>query len=125
MTTPAHTPRALLLVADEVGIRRTLPRSLNGEFDDIHTAGTAAEADEILSSHTVTHVVCDLYLGNGQPLGDELIRTWRRRWPAIQYAALFTGSTYEKDHTYEKVDHIFTKPHGYDDLIGLLRRRIV
>ena len=125
MTTSTHTPRTLLLVDDEAEICKQLRRSLGNEFDRIHTAGTASQADEILSSNTVTHLVCDLYLGNGQPLGDELIRRWRRRWPTIQYAALFTGSRYEKGHSYEKVDHIFIKPQGFDALVALMRRRIV
>ncbi len=121
----AHTPRVLLIVDDEIDICKLLERSLRGDFEQIHVAGCAADADAILASHPVTHVVCDLYLGSGDPLGDELIRRWKQRWPTIQYAALFTGSTYEKDHTYEKVDHIFMKPRGFDDLIGLLHRRIV
>jgi DNA-binding NtrC family response regulator len=121
----AHLQRVLLIVDDEEDIYKLLKRSLGSEFDQVHVAGCAADAESILGSHTVTHLICDLYLGGSDPLGDVLIRRWKQRWPTIQYAALFTGSTYEKDHSYEKVDHIFMKPRGYDDLIGLLRRRIV
>jgi len=124
-TDPSRTSRVLLVVGDEPAIASLLTRSLGDDFDGIHVAGRASDAESILSSHTVTHIVCDLYLGRDEPLGDELIRRWKRRWPTIRYAALFTGSTFEKDHSYEKVDNIFMKPRGYDDLIGLLRRRIV
>ena len=121
----ANGGRVLLIVDDEIEICRLLERSLARDFDQVHTAGSAADANAILEQHAVTHVVCDLYLGRGEPLGDELIRTWKQSWRTIQYAALFTGSTYEKDHTYERVDHIFMKPRGFDDLIALLRRRVV
>jgi DNA-binding NtrC family response regulator len=124
-TDPSPTSRVLLVVDDEPAIVSLLRRSLGYDFDRIHVAGRASDAESILAEHTVTHLVCDLYLGNDEPLGDELIRRWKRRWPTIRYAALFTGSTYEKGLTYEKVDNIFMKPRGYDDLIGLLRRRIV
>ena len=124
-TEPFLTSRVLLIVDDEPAIASLLRRSLGDDFDRIHVAARASDAESILAAHAVTHVVCDLYLGDDGPLGDELIRRWKHRWPTIRYAALFTGSTFEKNHSYEKVDNIFMKPRGYDDLIGLLRRRIV
>jgi DNA-binding response OmpR family regulator len=118
----ATSTRILLVVDDEPEICKLIKRSLRGEFDEIHLAEGQSEAESVLSTTPVTHVVCDFYLATGDTLGDRLLVEWRDSWPSIEYAALFTGSTLERVAGHEKIDDVFLKPNGFSDLVDHLRQ---
>jgi DNA-binding NtrC family response regulator len=113
--------RILLVIDDEAEICLLLQRILRKSFDDIHVANNAAEAEPLLREQPITHIVCDLYLGAGEPLGNDLMQGWRARKPSIQYVALFTGSSMDLMPTYDGIDAIFQKPGGYEDLVAALK----
>ncbi len=112
--------RTLLVVDDEPQIGRLIARMIGRSFDAVHLATSRTEAEAVLVSHAVTHVACDFFLGAGTPLGHDLLAAWRKRWPAIRYAALFTGSPLEERASPEGINGIFVKPGGISDLVSSL-----
>ena len=114
--------RVLLVVDDEFEICKLIKRSLRNEFDEIHLAAGQEDAESVLRSNQVTHIVCDFYLATGDTLGDRLLAEWRDVWPSIEYAALFTGSTIERHAGHDKIDNVFLKPSGFLDLVDRLRQ---
>jgi len=114
--------RVLLVLDDEDDIAELFRRFLKKAFDEIHLARNSSEAEAVLERAEVTHLVSDFWIGPGEPIGSSLIARWRQRWPAIRFAALFTGGTREKlGPAIEGVDALFIKPNGFDDLIDRLR----
>jgi CheY-like chemotaxis protein len=84
--------RVALVVDDEPGVCRVLVRMLRTHFDEVLTVNCPSEADEALSTRPVTHLVCDCFLGQGLPLGSDLIPGWRALYPSIRRAVVFTGN---------------------------------
>jgi DNA-binding NtrC family response regulator len=113
--------RVLLVVDDELEICRMIEKTLARSFDEIHTATTTAEAEPVLKTNTVTHLIVDLYLGKDEPLGNDLIQSWRARYSSIQFAALFTGSSVDDKPDYEGVDGFYRKPSELVDLINMVK----
>jgi CheY-like chemotaxis protein len=108
----------LLILDDEIEICRMLQRTLRGGFDEVHVATRGTDAEEVLRGRPVTHMIVDLFLGSEEPLGHELVRIWRDRYPHIRHVLVFTGSSVdERPHVYEGVDAVFGKPSGLRDLI--------
>ncbi len=121
------TERVLLVIDDEEELCDFMQRALRKHFDAIHVAGGSVEALSLLDSQPITHVVCDLFLGEGEPLGHELVRGWRNRKPSIRYLALFTGSILDCRDIVAgpgfEVDGLFKKPSGLRDLLAILKNR--
>lgn len=113
--------RVLLVIDDEPEFGSMMQRALRRHFDDIHVALDSAQAIALLENEPVTHVVCDLYLGDGQPLGHELLRGWRERKPSIRYMALFSGSSIATPVVGEGLDGVFKKPSGLRGLFDALK----
>jgi len=104
--------RVLLIVDDCEEICRGLRRCLKHHFDEIHTALTPEQAETCLAlpEHAPTHLLCDYYLGERYPGGSELVRTWRKRYPSIIAAAIFSGSELRELPAGDGVDRVFRKP---------------
>lgn len=110
----------LLVVDDDPEMRKTLKRILSIHFDSVLTAGTPEEANEILSRHDVTQIVSDYDLGGNHPRGTELIVEWRKRYPSIRRALLFTATYLSESRIPEAVDHFFLKSENHNNLIKAL-----
>lgn len=81
----------LLVIDDEPLIVRLIVRSFRDEFNEIIISTTPEEAEEKLQQHTITHVICDAYLGPDTPHGISLIQKWYAEVPSLKKAVLFTG----------------------------------
>lgn len=102
--------RILLLVDDERLCREALQRLLHGLFDEVLLARDHLEAEEHLRDRPVSHLLCDLWLGEGRPPGDELVAAWRRAHPGIRFAGIITGSEVDEDRVPDGADAVFLKP---------------
>jgi len=99
----------LLVVDDESSVCRAIKRLLKNKVDEILTAQTPADAETILRSRAVTHVICDQLLGPSQPLGTDLSRGWKERYPSIRRIAILTGTNVGNIARPEGVDHVLAK----------------
>ena len=102
--------RTLLVVDDEPAVRRSFTRLFARIFDRVLVASDADEAEDLLEAAEVTHLVCDLWLGDPDRTGDVLIGRWRERHPSIAYAALVTATYVSRPHPALRVDRVFRKP---------------
>ncbi|HEX3274862.1 MAG TPA: response regulator [Gemmatimonadales bacterium] len=91
------SPR-ILIVDDEVALRRTLERALRAMGWEVVSAGDAHLAYQVLDETDVDLVLLDLHL----PLmgGDTFFLALARRWPRLATRiVLMTGDTFaEQDH---------------------------
>jgi CheY-like chemotaxis protein len=96
------SPR-ILVVDDELAIRRTLERALRGMGWEVVSAGDAHLAYQMLDEMDVDLVLLDLHL----PLmaGDTFFLALARRWPRLATRiVLMTGDTFaEQDHWPEEL----------------------
>ena len=81
----------LLVVDDENAVCRALRRMLKNKFDEVLAVETPADAEAVLASRPVTHVVCDHCLGPGQPEGLAIAGAWRSAYPSIRRLVILTG----------------------------------
>lgn len=104
--------RVLLIVDDFPEILRSYRRYMEKRFDAVHVASNSAEAVARLStaSPPVTHLVCDYWLGDGEPLGTVLIPRLRASCSSLSVAVLVTGSEAKALAPVGGVDAVFQKP---------------
>ena len=104
--------RILLVVDDSVLVARSVGRYLKKSFDQVHLAHDSAEALAAAKSATppVSHVICDVFLGEDEPSGVALVAQLRAAHPSIQRAVLLTGSYLPEGAPFAGVDRIFAKP---------------
>lgn len=104
--------RNLLIVDDEPLVARGLQRLLTINFDKVLVAHSAAEAQAILSRQnaSITHVLCDHYLGEDQPVGFDLLPAWRARFAGIRVAVLLSGSEIRTMARRPEIDAFVAKP---------------
>ena len=86
----------LLVVDDDQRILRLLARRFGREFRRVHLASTVKEADELIRSHPISHVVCDFNLNHPWATGVDLLTEWRREFIKVDRAVLFTGASLEE-----------------------------
>jgi ActR/RegA family two-component response regulator len=110
--------RTLLVLDDEEEIGRLFLRYFRKRFEAVHVCHKSADAEAILSSEPITHVIADHYLGPGEPLGADLIARWRGQFPDIRHAVIFTGSQIPGPNRIRGVDEVYYKPSGFEDLIN-------
>jgi DNA-binding NtrC family response regulator len=110
----------LLIVDDERSVCRALTRLLVGSIEQIQTATTPTEAEIILRSAKVTHVICDHWFGPGQPLGMDLVAKWKEQYPSICRAVVLTGTDINKLTLTDAVDKVLPKVVDPADLIEVL-----
>ncbi len=101
--------KILLVVDDESSVCRALKRLLRGRVDEIVTAQTPADAETVLRSTPVTHVICDHFLGPGQPNGGDVARNWKVDYPKIKVVAILTGTNIGDIEKAPGIDHLLPK----------------
>ena len=67
--------RIALVVDDKVLVTKAVARVLGRRFETVLTANTPQEAELHLSTHHVTHLLCDFILGEGKVLALENRKT--------------------------------------------------
>jgi DNA-binding NtrC family response regulator len=110
----------LLIVDDERSVCRALTRLLDRQVRRIETATNPTEAEIILKTGLITHLICDHWFGPGQPLGIDLVPKWRKLNPSILRAVVLTGMDISKLPLTEGVDRILPKVVDPDELIKAL-----
>ena len=110
----------LLIVDDERSVCRALTRLLDRQVRRIETATNPTEAEIILRSGNITHLICDHWFGPGQPLGIDLAARWKATFPSIRRAVVLTGTDINKLPRAEGVDRILPKVVDPDELIEVL-----
>jgi two-component system KDP operon response regulator KdpE len=110
----------VLVVDDEVPIRRFLRTSLSAHGHTVFEAGTAEEALRSVSSNRPDLVILDLGLPDAD--GTEVVRSLRG-WTRLPIIILSV-----RDHEKEKItaldagaDDYLTKPFGVDELMARMR----
>jgi DNA-binding NtrC family response regulator len=114
------TESVLLIVDDERTVCRALTRLLDRSVSKIQTATNPREAEIILRSGNITHVICDHWFGPGQPLGLDLVGQWKETYQSIKCAVVLTGTDVEELSKPKYVDEILPKVIDPDELIAAL-----
>ena len=100
----------LLLVDDDPRILKLLARRFRRVFRRVHLASTAKEADRLIRSHPISHIVCDYHLRHPWANGMDLLCAWRREFIKIDRAVLYTGaSAAEIGEVPEEIDAVIQK----------------
>jgi CheY-like chemotaxis protein len=117
-----RSPKILLVLDDEATVCRSLQRVLGKTFDEILTAETPADAETILGSRAVTHLLCDHLLGPGQPTGHDLATRWRAEHPSLEQVVLLTGADVSRLEVSDAIDRVLPKTTELPDLARALDR---
>ncbi len=117
-------PKSVLIVDDQASVLRSLARVLGLCFESVYTAITAGEASLLLETKSVTHIVCDYWLGHGQPVGLDLIPGWRKNYPSIERAIILSGSDPERIVPVRGIDAVLSKTVGLDELMKHLSEEV-
>jgi CheY-like chemotaxis protein len=108
--------KAVLVVDDSDQICRMMKRRLAPFFEKVFTADDPEEATRILEEREVSHVLCDFDLGAGAGAGDAtgylFVTLWRREFPEIERAVIFTGADLDSQRRPEEVDAVACKADG-------------
>lgn len=113
-------PTILLVLDDEATVCRSLRRILDRSFDEVCTAETPADAEVVLESRPVTHLLCDQLLGPGQQLGYDLATRWRASYPTIRRVVLLTGTDISGIHESTAIDCVLPKTTEIDEIAHAL-----
>ncbi len=116
----AKQERILLVVDDDPGVCSALIRLLGGNFDLVLTAETAAKAVSFLNTLSITHLICDYWLGSGEPQGVDLIPAWRKQYPSIRRAVLYTANDLAEIPVPISVDRILSKSDSPASLVDAI-----
>jgi ActR/RegA family two-component response regulator len=116
----SRSSRVALVVDDEIANCWQLTRLLGQRFDAVLSATTVAGAERQLATREVTHLICDQELGADSATGAELIPKWRRRFPALRCAVLFTGARVEPAELPPEVDAVVSKDDPFPALFDEL-----
>jgi DNA-binding NtrC family response regulator len=120
MTEHKPAKSVLLIVDDESSVCRALSRMLGKRVDEIASAFSPQEAEMVLVSKEVTHLVCDHWFGMGQPLGVDLVAKWKEKYQSIQNIVLLTGTDETRLSLPTEGVRIMNKTVNPDDLIAAL-----
>ncbi len=110
----------LLIVDDEELICRGLLRQFRGRFDRVYTATHPCDAERILAEVPVTDLICDYNLGETVPYGTDLLIKWRRDYPQIRRAVIFSGADLSRVSMEKSVDAAISKSAPPEDLVAAL-----
>jgi hypothetical protein len=88
---PLHS-EPLLIIDDRDAVLTALGRFFGLYFERIYVATTPQEAEVMLETHHPAVLLCDYWLGDRHPVGTELIRAWRERYPCIKRVVLMSGT---------------------------------
>ena len=106
----------LLIVDNDPMVCRMLCRRLLSSFEELHTACTRETAEQKLAAEPITHLVCDNDLGLGVLKGSELVERWRKEYPSIERAVLFSGDMDVAAHKASGIDAVIYKTMDFDEL---------
>ena len=106
MTTENPT---LLIIDDEASVCRALGRILRNKVGEIITAQNVADAELILDTRYVSHILCDHLLGPGQPRGLDTAIHWKQEYPEVEKIIILTGTDAAFDEPPEGIDHVLPK----------------
>ena len=120
-TVASENEFVLLIVDDERTVCRALSRLLVGSIKQIQTATTPTEAEIVLRSGRVTHILCDHWFGPGQPLGMDLVTKWKKQYSTIERAVVLTGTDINKLPPTGGVDMVLPKVVEPSELIEALK----
>ena len=112
----------LLIVDDESSVCRALRRIIRGRADEVVIVSNMTDANLVIDTKKVTHVLCDHLLGPGQPRGMEVASTWKDRYGSIRKLVILTGSNLASQEPPPGIDLVLPKttdPLQLADLIGL------
>ncbi len=110
----------LLIVDDESSVLRAVSRMLAKYADEILTADSHIEAEAVLESHEITHILCDHWFGRGLPLGIDLAAKWKRLYPRLKKVVVLTGVDIEGLSPCPLVDAVLPKTTETQKLISTL-----
>ena len=114
------TDAVLLVLDDESTVCRALSRLLSRRVREVLTAGSPAEAEAILKTGVVTHLICDHWLGPGSPLGVDLAAAWRKKYPSIKRTVILTGTDTTRLDPHPGIDAITDKTVDPEALVEAL-----
>ncbi len=122
---PCSRKPGVLFVDDEVIILKTLSRLFRSEPVNVFTAGSAADALEVLQEESIQVVVSDQQMAG--TTGVELLAQVRERRPDV-IRIMLTGYT-EMNVAVEAINHgevyrLMTKPWNEDDMRATVRQAI-
>jgi ActR/RegA family two-component response regulator len=122
-----RTRNIVLIVDDYWSLARTLERHIKPLVDEVYIASSAWEAQYILNSVLVTHLLCDLNINaeedgslrsavslpsidnhENKP-GFELASGWRREHQSIQKVVIYTGEDTKELSKPDDVDALICK----------------
>jgi CheY-like chemotaxis protein len=110
----------LLVIDDDTSVCRAIRRLFKGRFNDVVFAETPADAETILASRAVTHVICDHMLGPGRPQGLELASEWKAMFPSIRKVIILTGANVKSFTTPPGIDLVLPKTIDPEELAAKL-----
>ncbi len=106
----------LLLVDDDSLVLQLLSRVFLPSFDEVLTATNSLDAEILVKTNHITHLVCDHDLGANEPNGLSLIPHFRKTRPEIERAVLFTGSNITRKAVPSSIDRVVVKTADVDEL---------
>lgn len=123
MTHPAAKISQLLLIVDDrEEVLRALGRLLELSFQRVVLARAADEAERLLAAEQPVFLLCDYWLGEGQPPSTTFLPRWRREHPCLRRVVLMTGTHSASVPACDAVDQIFPKPLRVAGVVDYFRR---
>jgi CheY-like chemotaxis protein len=116
---PLHS-EPLLIIDDREAVLTGLSRFFGLYFERIHVARTPQEAEVMLEAHQPAVLLCDYWLGDRYPVGTELIRAWRERYPCIKRVVLMSGTNASSLGDVSCADAVVQKPLNLKVVAALL-----
>jgi DNA-binding NtrC family response regulator len=112
----------LLIIDDESSVCRAIKRLMRDKADEIIAVQTLQDAETVLASRGVTHVLCDHLLGPGQPRGLDIAVNWKKDYPSLKKVIILTGTRIHlnDDPLPDGIDAILPKATDPDALSGYL-----
>jgi DNA-binding NtrC family response regulator len=108
----------VLIVDDRPEVLRALGRLLGSMIEHVYLAATPEQAEAVLQDFSPRCLLCDYWLGEGQPLATTLIPRWRRRYPCLQCAVMMTGTNSSSIPHCPDIDIVLQKPLDVDEVVG-------
>jgi DNA-binding NtrC family response regulator len=99
----------LLIVDDEASVCRALSRILKTKASEIITVQNLSDAELVLDTRDVTHILCDHLLGPGQPRGLDTAIHWKAEYPTIDKIIILTGTDAAFNATPDGIDYVLPK----------------
>ena len=112
--------KAVLVIDPDEFFRKGVEKLIKRRnvFNEVFSANTIEEAERILETHDITHLVCDYNVGPTVPNGTYLIQQLRNKYPSISRALIFTTHNLDATNRPHGVDRIISKNRSVSELIA-------